>query len=402
MKILVVCQYYHPEPFRISDICEEMVRRGHSVTVVTGVPNYPEGVTYPGYEKRQNRYQELGGVKVHRCFTIPRKTGIVYRMLNYYSYAFSSARYVKKLPDDFDVVLVYQLSPVMMAQAAITYCRKYRKPLMMYCLDLWPESLIAGGIRRGSAIYRLFHHISGRIYSRMDEILVTSRMFCDYLEEQFGIPQRKIKYLPQYADDVFDVLPTERQKENFHFTFAGNIGELQNVEVLLQAAELLEEEPVTFHIVGGGTDLERMQRLAREKRLDNVVFYGRRPLEEMPRFYRMSDAMLITLKADPVLSYTLPGKIQSYMAAGKPIIGAINGETAQVVAEARCGFCGEAENPLMLAENVKRFVSCEDRARLGRNARAYYARYFEKQSFMDMLERELEALRDQAYENSCV
>lgn len=402
MKILVICQYYRPEPFRISDICEEMVRRGHSVTVVTGVPNYPEGVTYPGYEKGQKRHEVLGGVEIHRCFTIPRKTGILFRMLNYYSFAISSSLYVRTLPDDFDVVLVNQLSPVMMAQAGVAYSRKFRKPLAMYCLDLWPESLIAGGIRRGSAIYRLFHFISRKLYTRMDRIMVTSRMFTDYLNEQFGIPGERIRYLPQYAEEVFESLSVSKNRSQYHFTFAGNIGELQNVETVLRAAELLEEEPVTFHIVGGGTDLERLRRMAREKRLDNVVFYGRRPLEEMPAFYRMSDAMLITMKADPVLSYTLPGKIQSYMAAGKPIIGAIGGETARVVAEAQCGFCAEAEDARMLADNVKRFLSCEDKERLGRNARDFYDRYFEKRSFMDMLEKELYALKDRAYEGSCV
>jgi len=162
-KILVICQYYKPEPFRISDICEEMVRRGHEVHVVTGYPNYPEGVLYEGYGKGKHIDEVINGVKVHRCFTIPREQGVAKRFMNYYSYAASSVKYVlsdKCKPTDgtkFDVVFCNQLSPVMMGEAAIAYKKKHKVPTVMYCLDLWPESLVAGGIKRTSPIYRAFY-----------------------------------------------------------------------------------------------------------------------------------------------------------------------------------------------------------------------------------------------------
>lgn len=391
MKILVVCQYYYPEPFRIPDICEEMVKRGHQVTVVTGVPNYPEGVIYPGFEKGKCRQQTINGVDVYRCWTIPRKTGALYRLLNYYSFAVSSSLFVRKLPDDYDVVFVNQLSPVMMACAGITYGKKFKKPVVMYCLDLWPESLIAGGIQRGSIVYKLFHWASRRIYTRVDKILVTSCMFTDYLSEQFGIRPEKMEYLPQYAEGIFDDLKRKEKGDVLDLTLAGNIGEIQSVETVLEAASLLRNEPVRFHIVGGGTDLERLQDIAKEQGLNNVVFYGRRPLEEMPDFYAQSDAMLVTLKADPVLSLTLPGKVQSYMAAGKPIIGAINGETARVIAEAECGFCGPAEDGEALAENIRAFILCGRQQAMGGNALAWYDRYFHRDMFMKKLEEKMKA-----------
>lgn len=389
MKILVICQYYYPEPFRISDICESLVRRGHDVTVVTGVPNYPEGVTYPGYEKGKKRDEVICGVKVHRCFTVSRKTGAVRRLLNYYSYVFSSGRYIRTLPGDYDVVFVNQLSPVMMAQAGIIYSLRHRKPLLMYCLDLWPESLIAGGISQDSPIYRFFYQVSKRIYTQMDAILITSRMFARHLEEQFGIDCGKIRYLPQYAESLFDISPEALEKEGIDLMFAGNIGEIQSVETILEAARQLKEEPVTFHIVGGGSDLERLRALAAEWQLDRVVFYGRRPLDEMPDFYRKADAMLVTLKADPVLSLTLPGKVQSYMAAGKPIIGAINGETPRVIAEADCGFCADAEDAEALARSILLFANSDRKKQMAENARKYYEEQFAKERFLDTLEREL-------------
>lgn len=392
-KILVICQYYKPEPFRISDICEEMVRRGHEVQVVTGYPNYPEGILYDGYGKGKHIDEVINGVKVHRCFTIPRETGIAKRMMNYYSYAISSTKYVlsdKCTASDggkFDVVFCNQLSPVMMADAAIAYKKKHKVPAIMYCLDLWPESLIAGGITRESVIYKYYHHVSKKIYRQMDKILITSRMFSDYLENKFGIEKENIEYLPQYAEGIFEQIPSKSETGVFDFMFAGNIGEVQSVETILNAAEMLKEEPVKIHIVGGGTDLERLKKIKTEKQLENVIFYGRRPLEEMPSFYEKADAMLITLAADPVLSLTLPGKVQSYMAVGKPIIGAIDGETKVIIEDARCGFGGKADNAEELADNIKRFISKEtDRVNMGQNARRYYEKNFQEKLFMDKLE----------------
>ena len=392
-KILVICQYYKPEPFRISDICEEMVRRGHEVLVVTGYPNYPEGILYEGYGKGKHIDEVINGVKVHRCYTIPRETGTVKRMLNYYSYATSSTKYVlsdKCVAMDgkpFDVVFCNQLSPVMMADAAIAYKKKYKVPAVMYCLDLWPESLIAGGITRESVIYKYFHHVSKKIYRQMDKILITSRLFSNYLIKEFNIKKEKIEYLPQYAEGIFERISPKKENGTFDFVFAGNIGAVQSVETVIKAAELLKDEPVRFHIVGGGTDLERLQQKA--KGLEHVIFYGRRPLEEMPEYYAKADAMLVTLAADPVLSLTLPGKVQSYMAVGKPIIGAIDGETKNTIKKAQCGFCGKADDASELAENIKRFINCGDRATMGQRARKYYEENFEEKLFMNKLEQKL-------------
>ena len=311
-KILVICQYYRPEPFRVSDICEEMVRRGYEVQVVTGYPNYPEGVLYEGYGKGKNIDEVINGVKVHRCYTVPRQTGSVKRLMNYYSYAISSTNYVLSkdcVASDgklFDVVFCNQLSPVMMADAAIAYKKKYKVPVVMYCLDLWPESLIAGGITRESMIFKFFHHVSKKIYRQVDKILITSRMFSEYLRNEFGVEKERIEYLPQYAEGIFEQIPPREEDGVFNFMFAGNIGAVQSVETVIRAAEMLNCEPAIFHIVGGGTDLERLKGLA--EGLENIVFYGRRPLEEMPEFYAKADAMLVTLAADPVLSLTLPEK----------------------------------------------------------------------------------------------
>lgn len=398
MNILVFCQYYYPEPFRISDICEELVKRGHSITVVTGEPNYPEGEVYKGYENHIIQKETINGVKIIRCPIIPRKKGVAYRLLNYFSYPYHAKKIVRKgLPHDsgkpFDIAFVNQLSPVMMAEPALLYKRKYGVPVALYCLDLWPESLVAGGIGRTSPVFKVFHAISKKIYTKADRIMVSSRGFCSYLAKEFGISAEMMEYLPQYAEDSFSYIGKNDKKDNvINLLFAGNIGAAQSVQTILEAAEKLKGEPVLFHIVGGGVELESLKELAEKKALENVRFYGRRPVEDMPDFYDMADAMLVTLKDDPALSQTLPGKVQSYMAAGKPVIGAISGETKAVIDDAACGFCGPAEDSGELAKNIKKFIDYEEKEELGKQAKNYYNMYFKKEVFLGNLEAVFAAL----------
>lgn len=390
MKILVVCQYYKPEPFRISDICEALVEAGHEVTIVTGTPNYPEGETYPGYEKSAGTDSLIGGVRVHRCYTIPRKTGALYRMLNYFSFAWSSARYLNKVTEEYDVVFVNQLSPVMMAQGAIRYARKWDKKVVLYCLDLWPESLQAGGIRKGSLIYNVFLAISNKIYCSVDRILITSKGFAPYLNDYIGVEQ-VCGYLPQYAEASFDDVPDYALHDGpFHFMFAGNIGEMQSVDTIIDAArELKEDGRIVFDIVGDGSTLRHCKQLA--EGLENVVFHGRKPVEKMPFYYAKADAMLVTMKDNPEIALTLPGKVQSYMAAGRTIIGAIGGETAQVIHDAGCGICVAPENGQALAAAIKDILdNSKKMEQYAGNSRAYYKNHFTKKVFMNNLISELE------------
>lgn len=382
MKILVVCQYYYPEPFRLPDICEELVKRGHDVTVVTGTPNYPMGEVYPGYENGQKMDEIVNGVTVHRCITAPRKTGTLNRVKNYFSYPVASKKYIRTLPGNFDVVFVNQLSPVMMAEAGIWYKKKHNKKLVLYCLDLWPESLCVGGIKKESLVYKAFKFLSKRVYRSADQILITSRSFRGYLQDMFDIADEKISYLPQYAESQFLELKEKITGEVFNLLFAGNIGTAQSVETIIDAAKLLINEKVLFHIVGDGIELENLKKRARG--LSNIVFYGRKPLEDMPKYYEAADAMLVTLTDDPVISLTLPGKVQTYMAAGKPIVGAINGETALVLNDAQGGYCGPAGDSKALAENILNLIHAGNTTEIGQKNRMYYSNIFLKERIVDM------------------
>lgn len=400
MRILVVCQYYYPEPFRITDICETLVQKGHQVTVLTGLPNYPEGEVLDEYRWGRKRNVILNGVEIIRCFEIGRGRGRLRLFLNYLSFALSGSLKARTLTDSFDVVFVNQLSPVMMALPAITYKRKHHKKILLYCLDLWPESLAAGGIAPSSFIYKIFLNISRRIYGSTDKILVTSSMFKDYFANVLSMDTQNIGHLPQYAEDIFfvkaeqpEAIAEQGSDAAFHFVFAGNIGEMQSVDTIVRAAnELRNHKNIVFHIVGDGAKLDNCKDLAQGFGLENIQFYSRRPVEEMPHYYSMASAMLITLKDNKALSYTLPGKIQSYMAASKPIIGAINGETARVIREAGCGLCCAAEDYNGLADLILRFINSGEQGKMAANAQRYYSDNFSKDGFSMILEDELMAL----------
>lgn len=393
MKILVVCQYYYPEPFRIKDICETLVQRGHQVTVLTGLPNYPEGHVLDDYRCGRKRNEILNGVKVIRTFEIGRGNSSSKLFLNYLSFFISASFKALLMKEKYDIVFVNQLSPVMMCIPAMVYKKKHNINMLIYCLDLWPDSLAARGVSESSIIYKVFLRISRWIYKSANSILVTSNMFKDYFLNTLGLPITNIEYLQQYAEDIFSMCVGSKEgeikdsNEGFIFVFAGNIGEMQSVETIIKAAnEVHAHSNITFHIVGDGTKLEECKQLADSFDLSNIVFYGRRPVEEMPYFYSMADAMLITLKNNKALSYTLPGKIQSYMAAGRSIIGAINGETSFVIKDADCGLCCNAEDYMGLAKLILQFCDSDRKEQMALNSRTYYINNYSKERFITRLE----------------
>lgn len=395
MKLLVICQYYYPEPFSITSICEELVKCGHEITVVTGIPNYPMGKIYEGYRGEKKRDEVINGVNVHRCFTVGRRSGAIWRFINYYSYMFSSTRYVSRLKDKFDVVFVNQLSPVMMAQAGIKYKNKNRTKMLMYCLDLWPESLVTGGIKRESLIFKIFHRVSEKIYKQADKILVTSASFKDYFKSEFNISDCLLGYLPQYSEDLFTYDSCKKERNGFiDLMFAGNIGAAQNVDLIIKAAVLLKNDTrYRWHIVGDGSELENCRKLASQLGADNVAFYGRQSPEKMPAFYSMADIMLVNVIDDPIISLTLPGKVQTYMAAGKPIIAAAIGETEKVIKDADCGICCPPNDAEAIAKAAKELAESCKLSEYGVNGYNYYKENFSKEKFFNELENELEILR---------
>lgn len=385
MKILVICQFYYPEPFRITDICEELAARGHEVHVVAGTPNYPDGKNYPEYSRGRRCDETVNGVSVHRCRTVGRHHDAFMRVVNYYGYVMASKRYVSRLGDDFDVVFANQLSPVMMAEAGVRYAKKHGKRFVLYCLDLWPESLTAGGIKRGTPLFALYRWVSERIYRSADRILATSKAFPGYFADEFGI--NDAEYLPQYAEALFDPEVCRKKPDgNLDLMFAGNLGSVQGLDTVIRAAaETADVKNLRWHIVGDGSECGKLKKLAERLGAVNVIFHGRQPVGKMPEFYSMADAMLVTMKPGTVLSSTLPGKMQTYMAAGKPVIGAAGGEVARVIAESGCGYSVPAGDHAALAGLARRLAAGGADPEMGERGAEYCRVNFPRGGFMDRL-----------------
>jgi len=367
MKILVVCQYYYPEPFRIHEVCEELVNRGHKVTVLTGIPNYPMGEIPKEYQNNQRREEVMNGVSVIRVNEIPRTSGRIGLSKNYLSFVVNGTKKALIMKEDFDVIFVYQLSPILMAIPAFVVKWLTGKKLVLYSLDLWPESLVSYKIKKNSLFFQFMKYVSKRIYQGAYCIGYTSFLFKAYFQEELGIKKGRFKYIPQFADQFFedasggkycDVMNESNDEKNreFHFVYAGNVGKLQSVETIVRAASYTKNEPIKWHIVGDGSSIKDCEKLAKKLHTDNLIFHGRYPASELEKFYDLADVMVTTFSKDALCTYTLPGKIQSYMAAKKPILGAAGGETNRVIHDAKCGSCVPAEDSKALADKA---IQCE-------------------------------------------
>ena len=398
MKILIVSQYYLPEQFLINEIAPELVKRGHEVTVLTGLPNYPDGIIPAEYRHDGKREETVDGVSVIRCGEIGRRGGAAKLLLNYVSFAVSGCRKAKGLKPGFDVILSYQLSPVAMAAPAVRYKKKHGTPLLLYCLDLWPESAQAHVHNDRGLLYKWICSYSKRLYNACDRIAVTSEPFIDYMRTVNRIAPGKLCYIPQHADaGMLDMDIGSEDNGIADFMFAGNLGKGQKTETLLKAAALLKNEGTegfVIHIVGDGSRRRTLEQAAKNEGVaELIIFHGQQQKSDMPSYYKKADALLLTLRGDNFVGNTMPGKLQAYMTAGKPVFGAINGAARQVIEKSGCGACVPAEDFAGLAGIMKDYICNPEKYReCGEKARNYFKKHFTLPVFMDRLENELTEL----------
>lgn len=393
VKILIISQYYYPEQFQINEIAPELVRRGHNVTVLCGIPNYPKGEIFEGYE---NRFEEtIDGVKVIRCKNVPRGHNPINLVRNYISFYRNANKVVDSLPDDYDVVLSYQLSPITMVIPAVRYKKRTGKPLLLYCLDIWPESALAHVKFKKGLLYRYITRSSGKLYRACDKILVTSKPFISYLSRKHDIAISTFGYLPQHADDSMlslDLAKTESDGK-VHFMYAGNMGAAQTLDVVVKAAAILgKRDDYVVDMVGDGSKRGELEEMVLNSGLtENVFFHGNQKRADMPSFYQKADVLLITLRGNNAVGDTMPGKLQMYMTTGKPILGAINGAAYEVIEEAQCGSCVKSGDYEGLSKLMKRYIENHQAfASCGENARIYFKKHFTFEHYMNGLEVELQ------------
>lgn len=387
MKILVVCQHFYPENFRINDICYELVKKGNDVTVLTGLPNYPKGKILKDYKWHKNRKQVINGVKIKRCSLVGRGKSTIKMMINYMWFAIFGSIKAFFMKKDFDVVYVYQLSPITMAWPAIIVKKMKKIPLIIHVLDQWPISITTGGISKKSLPYKILTKWSKNAYNKADLITCSSKSFKKYFINELKLPEdKKFLYMPSYAESLYDNCKTVNNNK-FDLLFAGNIGPAQSVETIIEAANILKQEKnIVFHIVGDGLNKSLCEEMTKKYKLNNVIFYGYHNVNEMKQYYELADAFLITMVDNEVVNSTLPAKVQSYMLAGKPIIGAISGEVKNVIKEANCGLCCDSLDHKEFAKIIKKAYKSKELKKWGENSYNYYKTNFKKEKCINDLD----------------
>lgn len=399
-KILYICQYFYPETFRGNDIAFHLAEKGHNVHVVTGIPNYPVGTFFKGYSWFKKRNETINGIRVTRLSIIPRGNNKIMLMLNYFSFFIVAWIYIlfHSIGHKYDKVFVQQLSPVMMSAPGVLYKRLRKVPLYTWVLDLWPESLkVAGGINN-KWILSFFDYYVKNEYKYSDRILISSRSFTDSILE-YGNYQDKIIYFPQWFESVDSNIEGQDCQipdlpDGFKLMFAGAVGDAHGFECTMQAALLTKEhKDIKWIIVGDGRRLAWVRNFVKKQGLEDTVFtVGRYPVETMPLFFKQADVMLVTLNDDPLYSLYAPAKISAYMAAARPIIAVLNGEGADVINEAECGWslpAGDAEGFAKLAIELSQLDKnvLEEK---GTKGLEYYNKYFTKKKCLEHLDRIME------------
>jgi glycosyltransferase involved in cell wall biosynthesis len=397
MKLLIVTQYFWPENFRINDLALALAERGHHVEVLTGKPNYPTGKFIEGYSFLGKRSEVWNNITIHRAPLISRgRAGGIRLMLNYISFAFFSSIRAFSIKGSFDKILVYEPSPITVGIPAIVMKWRKKADVYFWVQDLWPQSVSAAGGINNDTVLILLDKVTRWIYKKSDKILIQSEGFRKILHKQ-GVNDNKILYYPNSVESLFQVRLPKTEILNklpmgFKIMFAGNIGESQDFETIVETAKIIKaiNPEIKWVILGDGRKKSFVEEKIEEFQLEKQVFLlGSYPVQSMPDFFACADCLLVSLKRDDIFSVTIPSKIQSYLACGKPILASLDGEGGRIVEEAGAGLVSEAESPQQLAEQVLNLFgkSKEDREVMGIKARNYFEANFERELLTSRLEK---------------
>jgi glycosyltransferase involved in cell wall biosynthesis len=397
MRVLLVTQYFWPENFRINDLAKELVGRGHEVTVLTGKPNYPSGRVFDDFKAAPSTFGEYFGASVCRVPMLARGSGAIRLMLNYLSFVVGASIFgaTRLSGRQFDVVFVFEPSPITVGLPAILLGKLKRAPVILWVQDLWPDTLVAVNAVKSRVLLAAVGSMVRFIYQRCALVLGQSHGFLDRIAVYCDDPS-KIRYFPNWAEEApasEDATPAAEVPSPdgmFDILFAGNIGEAQDFPAILGAIELLRHRgEIRWIIVGDGRRSDWLRAEVATRGLDRcVLILGRFPVDRMPSFYARADALLVSLKADPVFALTVPSKIQSYLMAGVPMLGMLDGEGAAVIRAANAGLTCAAGDSAGLARAVLELSEMQRSRRiaLGGNGRRYAEREFGRTVLVDRLE----------------
>lgn len=403
MKILVITQYFYPETFRVNSLCVELVKRGHEVTVLTGFPQYPKGKIYDGYGFYKDYEHEWQGVTIERIKVLPRGKTPIGMLLNCLTFVTEGKKWVKRCTEKYGAIYVFGVSPVTVGLPAVEYKKKFGTPIFFNVQDLWPENVeVVLGIHNKLIIGQI-NKIVDKIYSASDKILCSSNGFVENIKLR-GVPTEKLVFWPQFCDEpnfTNAVKPEIYSDNDFKIVFAGNIGEAQGLDLLLDVAVLLKHrDDIKFYLVGDGRARKRLEAKANKKKLDNVVFVGKVSASEADCFIHFADCAYLSFKDDALFDMTIPAKLQSYLACGTPVLAVAGGESRAIIMNNGCGCSCERSAEKIVASIAQLRSDPQILVSMRYNANTYYRNHFSLCTLMDILEFYLQEAQFDAKQNT--
>ena len=399
MKILLITPHFFPENFRINDLAFEFKKRGHIVSVLTGIPDYPEGNFFPGYGLFKKNHETINGVNIYRAPLISRGSGSNIRLSIHYLTLMLGSVFTSLFLFNrkFDIIFVFQPSPILIAIPAIIIKKIKQIPICLWVLDLWPESVVSARKLNNNFIPALLNPLTKLIYKNVDKILVSSKGFINSIVQK-GINKDKLDFFPQWAEPIFKPIKKEHiintnkiNKKNFNVMFAGNIGEAQDFPSIIEAAKLLKKnKKIQWQILGTGSKLKWVEKKIVEFRLNKCFhLHGSYPIDQMSNFYAQADVMLFSLKDEEIFNITIPGKVQTYLACGKPVIAMVNGEAANIIKENKVGLTCSAGDYVSLAKKIEKMsiLDINTLNEFSHNSLSCYNKLFKRSSLIDKLEK---------------
>ncbi len=396
-KILVVTQHFWPENFRINDIVEGFLQDGIAVDVLCGLPNYPKGEWFPGYSAAGPFEEEWHGARLYRCKEVPRRGNTsVNIFLNYGSWPWYAAHALHRLPGGYDAVFCFNTSPVLMCWPAIRYAKKHHIPFTNYVLDIWPENLYSVLNVKNKALRAIAQGVSDALYKKADRLIAMSEPLQQRLCQRTGMPPQKIAVIPQYCEDFYAVPQPDAALQaqfggRFNLVFTGTFTPAQSLETVITAVQDARSRGADMlHLLLVGDGMSRAALEAKVKELhaeDAVTFYGSVPATDIPKFTALADALIVCLSNSPDLGLTVPAKVASYMAAGKPVLASMDGAGNAAVAAAG-GLSSPACDAAALADNLLALTRMDaaQRAAMGQSAKEYYLAHYRRSELLRKLE----------------
>lgn len=398
MDILYLSQYFYPEQFLNNHVAAALAAQGHKVEVICCVPNYPSGRFFPSYDNFSQKNEQWNGVNINRVFTVPRGSGPLQLIANYLTYPLAASWRIMRLGRRRgSISFVSMPSPIFQALAGIFAKRIWKIPTVYWVQDIWPDSAIITLGVRNRFIVQILDGICGWIYRQADLVMVQSDGFHDSIS-RFGVPSARIVTLPNCAPDTFapvapnaipdwirSLIPRDRRI----IMFAGNIGESQDFDTIIDAvASLSSDSTILLVVIGSGRDEQRIRRRVENEGLAyRFLFLGRHLESDMPFFFGCADIMLVSLRDEPIFALTVPSKVQAYMACGKAMLASLAGEGARIIQDSEGGMVVSPGSPAALADAMTKIglMNAHELAALGWKARRAFEERYSLDRIIDQL-----------------